>query len=283
MSKTSKNPADALRDVPPREFVRARQALVEQLAKDGKAAEARAIARLSRPSPVVWALNRTAMTRPRDLDGLAQAVDRLRRAQLGQGELRTATERYRAAFEPLVRSAEEALRAAASAVSPALDRRIRSTLLAAITDRRLRADLAAGRLAAEHADPGFAVLSRGPIPAEFLRDRPGKGGRPNAPPGPDERREAAAAARRARHAGREARNAARQARGAARALDLDARRKERAAQAAEEKASAARSTLRVLEQRSAVLRASADQARQASQQADERARAMASRADRSSR
>ena len=279
MSKTSQNPADALGDVPPREFVRARQALVEQLARDGKAAEARAIARLSRPSPVVWALNRAVRTRPRDLDVLVKAVDRLRRAQLGQGELRTAAEGYRSAFEPVVRSAEAALRDAASAVSPALDRRIRSTLLAAITDRRLRADLAAGRLAAEHADPGFAVLSRGPIPAAFLRDRPGKGGRPDAPPGRDERREAVDAARRARHAGREARNAARQAQGAARALDLDARRKERAAQAAEKKASAARRALDVLEQRSVILRASADQARKASQQADERARAMASRAD----
>lgn len=142
MPKASQNPADALRAVPPREFVQARNALAAKLAKDGQATEARDIRRLPRPSPVVWALNRTAVGRPRELNALVQAVDGLRRAQLGQGELRAATERYRAAFEPLVRNATEALRDAGSAISPALERRIRSTLLAATTDRRLRADLA---------------------------------------------------------------------------------------------------------------------------------------------
>jgi hypothetical protein len=174
MPKASQNPADTLRAVPPREFVRARNALAAKLAKDGQATEARDIRRLPRPSPVVWALNRTAVGRPRELNALVQAVDGLRRAQLGQGELRAATERYRAGFEPLVRNATEALRDAGSATSPALERRIRSTLLAAVTGRKLRAELAAGRLTDEQTDPGFAVLSQGPIPAEFLRDQPAK-------------------------------------------------------------------------------------------------------------
>ncbi len=172
--KPKASPADALRAVPPRDFVGARNALAAQLAKDGKAAEARQVARLRRPSPVAWALNRAAAARPRELGALVDAVDRLRRAQLGGGDLRAAMERYRSAFEPLVRGASQALREAGAAVSAALDRRIRSTLLAAVTDRGLRADLEAARLADEHAEPGFAVLSGGPVPAGFLLDRPRK-------------------------------------------------------------------------------------------------------------
>src|SRR5260370_24660197 len=111
-------------------------------------------------------------------------------AQLGGGDLRAAMERYRAAFEPLVRGANQALKEAGTGVSAALDRRLRSTLLAAVTDRGLRADLEAGRLADEHADPRFAVLSRGPVPARFFLEPPPKKqsaapAQPAPPPAPD--------------------------------------------------------------------------------------------------
>jgi hypothetical protein len=46
---------------------------------------------------------------------------------------------------------------------------MRSTLQAAVADRRLRRDLQSAQLGEEHADPGFAVFTRGPIPTEFLR------------------------------------------------------------------------------------------------------------------
>jgi hypothetical protein len=274
MTRPKSTPADALREVPPGEFVQARDALAAQLAKSGKTGEARRVARLRRPSPVVWALNRVSASRARDLHALIDATDRLRRAQLGRGDLRAATERYRAAFEPLVHHASEALRDAGSAVSAALDRRIRSTLLAAVTDRGLRADLEAARLTDEHADPGFAVLSRGPLPAEFLRDRPtsdasapaGPAPAPSprsvptrpAPKAPDAER-APDAGRLARERARAARRAAREAR----AFEMKARRAERAAQAAARRVEAMRRALQALEQRSAALRARADEARTA--------------------
>lgn len=292
MPKASQNPADALRAVPPREFVQARNALAAKLAKDGQATEARDIRRLPRPSPVVWALNRTAVGRPRELNALVQAVDGLRRAQLGQGELRAATERYRAAFEPLVRNATEALRDAGSAISPALERRIRSTLLAATTDRRLRADLATGRLVGEHTEPGFAVLSQGPIPAGFLRERPEK-----AKPAPihsiavtradhaaqlkvpstrgQRRREGVEERRRLQQAAR----AARQAQREVSALSRDARQKELAAQVAENKVDAVRKELHKIEQEAVARRAAADQARDAAGKAEERARSSTRRTD----
>jgi len=303
MTKAPKNSDDPLRDVSPREFVGARNALVAQLAKQGKAVEARQVRRLRRPSPVVWALNRTAAARSRELDALADGVDRLRRAQLGQGDLRSATERYRAAFEPIVHAASEVLADAGSPVSPALERRIRGTLLAAVTDRRLRAELAAGRLTDEHAEPGFAVLTAGPIPADFL-DRPAKARpapdrptpgqdaaepsaapehRPRAKPraelGRADKREREKVRRQALQEARDAHQTARKAERVARALERDARQKERAAQAVEKQVEAARTTLGDLEQRGAALRTAADKAREAHEAADARARAASSRSD----
>jgi hypothetical protein len=294
MSKVAQSSADRLRDVSPREFVGARNALAAQLAKQGKADEAQQVRRLRRPSPVVWALNRTAAARSRELDALTEAVDRLRRAQLGQGDLRNATERYRAAFEPIVHAASEGLVDAGTLVPPALERRIRGTLLAAVTDRRLRANLVAGRLTDEQAEPGFAVLTGGPILADFLLDRPAKArpapARPT--PGPDaaepsaapevgwaDKRERAKVRRQAVQEAPDARQAARKAERDARALEQDARQKERAARVVEKQVDAARTTLRGLEQRAAALRTAADKARETHEAADALARAASSRSD----
>src|SRR6185436_16419302 len=128
MAKSKRDPADELRSVPPRDFVAARKALAARLTQQGEPAEARRVARLPRPGPAAWALNRAAGARPRELAALAEAVDRLRRAQLGQGDLRAATEAYRTAFEPLVRAAREALKGAGTKASAALDRRLRGAV-----------------------------------------------------------------------------------------------------------------------------------------------------------
>jgi hypothetical protein len=266
--KAQADPAEALRSVPPRDFIRARDALAAQLTKGGRVAEARRVARLRRPGPVVWALNRAALARPRELAALVETVDRLRRAQLGHGDVRAAMEGYRTAFEPLVRGAHQVLREAGTAVTPGLDRRMRSTLLAAVTDRGLRAELGAGRLEREHADPGFAVLSRGPVPAGFLAARPSgrsvKAARPApAPPStpPRSSESAAAAAAKTRREAREQARAARQTAREARSRALQAERAERAAQAAERRAAAMRRALAAVEEQSAKLRAQADEAR----------------------
>jgi hypothetical protein len=234
---------------------------------------------------VVWALNRAAVARPRELEALVRAVDELRRAQLGQGELRTATDRYRAAFDTVMRHARGALHEAGSAAA-ALERRTRGTLLAAVADRRLRRDLAAGRLAEEHPDPGFAVLSQGPIPADFLRDHPAK--KPGSTATPDAAPARVASARKGRGASsraeglqerearrtgrqaiRDARRIARRAEREVKALSRIARQKERMAQAAEEVVAALRRKLQEGEQRSAALRAAADRAREAREKAAE--------------
>jgi hypothetical protein len=264
--KAQADPAEALRSVPPRDFIQARDALAAQLTKRGRLAEARRVARLRRPGPVVWALNRAALARPRELAALVETVDRLRRAQLGQGDVRAAMEGYRAAFEPLVRGAHQVLREAGIGVTAALDRRMRSTLLAAVTDRGLRAELGAGRLDREHPDPGFAVLSRGPVPAGFLAARPSgrsvKAARPAPPPkSPPRSDSAAAAAAKKRREAREQARAARRAAREARSQALRTERAERAAQAAEKRVAAMRRALAAIEEQSAKLRARADEAR----------------------
>ena len=263
MARPRTTPADALRAVPPHGFVQARNALAARLAERGNIAEARRVARLRRPSPVVWALNRAATSRARELRALVEAVDRLRRAQLGLGDSRAATERYRTAFEPLVRAASLALGEAAVRVSAALDRRIRSTLLAAVTDRGLRADLEAGRLAEEHADPGFAVLSGGPVPAEFLRDRPrsrvATPARPASVPAARASSSAAASRKLARERARAARASARETR----VLETQARRAERAAQVAEKRLEAMHRAVQALAHRTTALKAAAATARDA--------------------
>jgi len=264
MAKSKRGPADELRSVPPRDFVAARAALAARLTEQGETAEARRVARLRRPSPVVWALNRAAAARPRELAALGESVDRLRRAQLGQGDLRAATEGYRSAFEPLVRAAREALEGSGTKPSAGLDRRLRSTLLAAVTDRALRAELAEGRLEGEHADPGFAVLSGGPIPAAFLRERPLGARSAQKPTDKAPARAGKAADKSDAEAPRPARPDPRAARRAAREAarrEQTARQAERAAQAAERRVGAMRQALAALEERSAALRAAADRAR----------------------
>lgn len=263
MANPRRTPADDLREIPPREFVQARNALAARLAQSGRRAEARRVARLPRPSPVVWALNRAATTRARELRVLIDAADRLRGAQLGQGDQRAGTEHYRRAFEPLAHEANRVLRDAGSSVSAALDRRIRSTLLAAVTDPGLRAELGAGRLAGEHADPGFAVLSRGTVPAEFLRDRPKRraAAQARATPGPVPRPSPPIdeSPKLRRERARAAREVARETR----SLETRARRAERAAQAAEKRLEAMRRDVRALEERSATLKTAAEAARNA--------------------
>jgi hypothetical protein len=242
-----------LQSATPRDFVRARNALVAKLQKDGHVAEARRVRRLRRPSPVVWALNNAASAR-REVGELADAVTELRRAQLGEREFRPAMDRLRAALAPIMRRASEKLKLARIPLSPALERRLHDTLIASVVDRRLRADLLAGRLTEERGAAGFDILTKGPVPAGSARAKARKDS------GPVERR-------RRRQAEREARAAARRAQRNARALNRMADRKARAAEAAEAKTEALRGALLQQERRAADLRAAASAARDAARAA----------------
>lgn len=158
MAKT--RPADdALFDVPPAEFVRERSRLVARLRADGRGDDARALARLRKPSVALWAANRAARSEPATVTRLIQAVDRVKAAHLGgRQDLRDAMESQRATLDELIASARRAIGAAGVRATPELVARVSATVLGAAIDADARADLRAGRLLHERAASGFEAF-----------------------------------------------------------------------------------------------------------------------------
>jgi hypothetical protein len=160
MARRRTDDDDALFRVSPADFVSARNRVVGALRAAGKRDEASAIARLRKPSPVLWATNQIARDATRVLDRLLEAVDRLKRAQLaGRDDLRAATDAQRSALETLIAAAREKLRAIGVRESPALLARVSATLLGAAVDPAVRDDLRAGRLTEERGAPGFEAFA----------------------------------------------------------------------------------------------------------------------------
>lgn len=158
---------DELYTVPPDEFVRTRDALATRLSKTGRNAEATAVRRMRRPTPVIWAINRSARDDERRVARLMDAVDGLRKAMAtGARELSPATQEQREALDALTQHSATILRDAGVRVSRDVFDRLRSTLLNAAADRSARGDLRAGRLSREYGASGFDLLS----------DMPGSGG-----------------------------------------------------------------------------------------------------------
>ncbi len=81
MADSSKE-AERLLAAPPSAFVEERKKLAKQLRDQGRNEEAKAVAALKKPSPVVLAVNRAARDRPQAAKDAAKAAERLTRAQL---------------------------------------------------------------------------------------------------------------------------------------------------------------------------------------------------------
>ncbi|HEU4371333.1 MAG TPA: hypothetical protein VFV05_24185 [Methylomirabilota bacterium] len=197
------DPIAELYAVPPSAFTRARNAKVAALEKAGREADARAVRQLRRPPAGLWAANQLARAAPEQLEALADAVDRARRAQLrdprAAGE---AVQRLRADLEVLVVRAGQLLTEHGYHPTPATLRRISDTLIGASSDRRFAQDLRRGRLTTELAPPGFEILAGADQPRA---PRVVRGGREQAPPPARQRHEERRAqAEEVRHAEREA-------------------------------------------------------------------------------
>ena len=82
MTARADDKIDDLHGVPPAEFTRARDALAAAFRKSGDHANAARVRKLRKPSVAVWAINRLAREAPEAVAGFAEAVERLRRAQL---------------------------------------------------------------------------------------------------------------------------------------------------------------------------------------------------------
>lgn len=146
-----------LADVPPAQFVAARDALVRELRAQGKAAEARTVAALRRPSVPVWVVNQLARRDPAAVDKLIDVTRRLAAAQAGGGGLRELMEEQRKLLAGLSADAEKVLAEAGVRGAPELERRVRATLQGAAA--REPQKLRGGELEEELEPLGFGELS----------------------------------------------------------------------------------------------------------------------------
>ena len=156
---------DALYELPPEQFIAARDRLFKQQRDDGRSAEAQRVKSLRRPTVPAWAVNQVVRHRRSEVDELLAAGDDLRRAQQralsgkGGAELREASERRRNALREVVQAAEAVLEQADRASAPHLEA-IRNTFEAASLEREAAAELREGRLAKElEAPAGFGDVS----------------------------------------------------------------------------------------------------------------------------
>jgi colicin import membrane protein len=148
--------------VPLGAFTRERDALAATLAKNDRAAEARAVRQLRRPSAPLWATNQLAHAEADRLEAFLDGVAEVRKTQLR--DPRAAAEglaRQRRELQQLVRRAGELLMKQGSRATPDAVRRISDTLLGAAVDRQHADELRHGRLTRELAAPGFEVLTGG--------------------------------------------------------------------------------------------------------------------------
>src|SRR5947209_6156646 len=147
---------DDLFDVPPDEFIAARNALVKELRGAGKADAAPEIAALRKPSPVVWAVNHVARSEPARIEALLDATAQLRHAQGPHGhadKLRDAMKAHRDALSALGEAGARALDSAKLTRTQAVERRVLDTAQgAAIADEK---GLRKGTLTQEYEAPGF--------------------------------------------------------------------------------------------------------------------------------
>jgi hypothetical protein len=177
----------ALFRVPPEQFTTVRNRLVAELRRAGQTAVAASVAKLPRPTPVVWAINQVAHRDPATVARLVEATDRLKQAQLGHGSVDVAAsaKTYREAVEGFVERSLAQLTEAGRSTSAATRTRLNQTVMASVTDATLRESLQAGRLSREQVSTGFDVFGQARPSLRALKTRDAS------PPPASEDREAA--------------------------------------------------------------------------------------------
>jgi hypothetical protein len=154
---------DRLAATPPSQFTAARAALAARLRREGREAEAAAVARLKKPTPALWAVNQLARRDRLGLERLLRATDELRSVQLGrprgEASLAAAAEAQRSALASLVDRAASLLGEAKFRVTSTTRERIAKTLQAAAIEPAARRELQRGHLDRELEPPGFEVFA----------------------------------------------------------------------------------------------------------------------------
>jgi hypothetical protein len=270
MAKAPDDPVDRLYGLPLDAFVGERDGLAKQLRAAGQRDEANAVKALKKPSVAAWAVNQALRTQSKAARELWNAGDALAAAQeailAGKGsgaDLRAATERERAAVEPLVDAARGLLTASGGDLSEVTIERVRQTLHAGAIDPDAREEVASGRAVRERAPQGLfgGGVAEAPAPrARKAEAAPVKrGSKADAPAKRDSKADAAAKREAAK---REREEAARERKEAA--------ARERARKAAQQRVDKAEKALATAEQRTADAAERLEQAR-----GDERAAAEA--------
>jgi hypothetical protein len=275
MAQAPDDAVDRLYGLPLDAFVGERDALAKELRGAGQRDEAAAVKALKKPSVAAWAVNQALRTQTKAARELWTAGDELAAAQeailagTGSGaDLRAATERERAAVEPLVDAARGLLTATGGDLSEATIERVRQTLHAGAIDPDAREEVASGRAVRERAPQGLfgGGVAEAPAPAK----RAGKAEAP-APAKRGSQAEARAPAKRGSKAGvaeRDSkadaaaqREAARREREEAARERKEAVARERARKAAEQRVAKAEKALAIAEQRTADASERLEQAR----------------------
>lgn len=156
--------------VPPAAFTAARNRVSAELRKAGRAADARTVARMRKPTAALWAVNRLARDDRQAVSGFVAAVERLKQKQLRDPRaVADALREQRAALDVLVERARRLLADAGLRASPAVLRRISDTLLGAAVDGSHAEALRRGVLTEERPAPGFDAFSGARVSAAPLR------------------------------------------------------------------------------------------------------------------
>jgi hypothetical protein len=250
---------DRLYGLPLDAFVGERDALAKELRAAGRRDEAAAVKALKKPSVAAWAVNQALRTQGKAARELWQAGDALAAAQekilAGEGsgaDLRAATERERAAVEPLVDAARGLLTASGGDLSETTIERVRQTLQAGAIDPEAREEIASGRAARERAPQGLFGGGEVVAPAASKREREPAASRASTAPARPRRDASAAKPKRDAAAAKPEREATERERKEAAARERkEAAARERARKAAEQRVAKAEKALAAAEKRSA--------------------------------
>jgi hypothetical protein len=161
-----------LSQVPPDEFVQARNALARELRDRGDTGEAKRVAALRRPSTPLWIVNQLGKRASAGVEELIEATQRARRAQVHAGArdaLHEAMQAQREALRRLLGEAEKAAAGIGTRITPEIQRRIQDTLQTAATadPKALRE----GTLEEELSAAGFGALLTGSVVAKAESQR----------------------------------------------------------------------------------------------------------------
>ena len=153
---------DRLHGLPLAEFVDARNGLAAALKDDGNRDQAEHVRGLTKPLATACVVNRLFWTRRKEFDRLLASGEALRSIQSGKakagGGLRRASERRGQAMQALREAAVEILQESGQSASPAVMRRIETTLDAIAILGGVGTGHTLGRLTRDLDPPGFEGL-----------------------------------------------------------------------------------------------------------------------------